>query len=130
MSNRSEHRFEFKASEIAVAAKSEAEYHRARVAHWKERQDAAVGTVQGTISAKLTKQEVTGGQRWAATVDYGDFEAWQELQLAASKIEHHLQELDRYETDARVYSTQGERPYELDTSDVHHFRLGGQKRES
>lgn len=130
MGNRSEHRFEFSAREIAAAATTEAGYHRTRIAHWTERQSAAVERVRETITAKLTKHEVTGGERWAATIDYGDPGAWEELNLAASKIETHRHALDRYETDARVYGTQGDRPYELDTDDVHHFRLGGQAREA
>lgn len=130
MSERSTHKFQFSASAIAQAAKIEAEYHRERLAHWQERLSAAARRVEETISAKLVKTEVTGGERYSAYVDYGDREAWDELQTADGKIQEHRRALDRYETDARVYGTQGDHAYELDTDDVHHFRLGGQERES
>lgn len=129
MSERNNHKFQFSASQIARAAQAEAEYHEQRIEHWREREQAALARVEATIGASVTKHEVTGGTAYGLNATVGDREAWTELQLAERKIRSHQDAADRYRTDHRVYSTQDDRAYELDTDDVHHFRLGGQPRE-
>lgn len=129
MSKRDEHTFEFQASEIAQAAKAEADYHESRVDHWEERAATALVTVKSTIGAKVEEHPVTSGPpQVQIVVDYGDSAAWREYTLAHQKANQHREAADRYRTDERVYGTQ-QRPYELDTNDVHHFRLGGQARD-
>lgn len=125
---RQQHRFQFKAEQIADAAKSEAEYHETRIAHWAERRDKALEAVKQTISAEVTETEVTGGVQASVQVKYGDPEAWQEYRLAYSKVQSHASDMDEYLVDEQLYRTQGDRVYDLDTEDVQHFRLGGQVR--
>lgn len=129
MSSRSEHKFEFKASEIATAAAEARMYHEERLKHWQARSDDALATVEGTIGAKVVRRQQTNGDAADVIVDYGDPDAWREYQLAFGKVRTHRQAAERYQTDERVYGTQGDRPYDLDTDDVHHFHLGGQGRE-
>jgi hypothetical protein len=122
---RNEHKFDFSGSKIARAASMEAEYHRERLAHWHERHEVAKEKVEGTIGAKLAEHEVTGGTQLNVVVDYGDKEAWEELQLAHQKIKVRREAAERYDSDATVYGTQAGRNYQLDADDVQHFRLGG-----
>lgn len=129
MAARTEHKFQFKASEIAAAARAEAEYHEGRVSHWAARRDAALARVTETARVKVTEMQVTGGTQANLVIDYGDPEAWHEYQVAYQKVQSHTAAAERYRTDQRVYATQADRAYELDTDDVHHFRLGGQPRE-
>jgi hypothetical protein len=135
LSERSNHKFQFKASQIAKAAQAEAEYHEERLAHWREREDAARAKVEDTATVRISKHEVTGGNQYNANVDFGDREAWQELLLASEKVQSHGREAERFRSDANVYGTQydggdRDRVYELDSDDVHHFRLGGEPRET
>lgn len=129
MSERTQHRFRFTATQIASAALEEAKYHEQRLEHWTKRAETALATVRDTVSAKVTEHEVTGGKQAGVVVEYGDPEAWREYQLAYGKVQSHREEADRYRTDHTLYSTQHDRSYELDSDDVHHFRLGGQPRE-
>lgn len=130
MSKRTEHTFQFTADRIAGAALTEAMYHEDRLEHWKVRAVDALSTVKETIGAKVIEREQTNGTVADVVVDYGDAEAWREYQQASNKIVRHRAEADRFRTDEQVYGTQDpSRIYELDTDDVHHFRLGGQERE-
>jgi hypothetical protein len=129
MSERASHKFQFNANIIAEAAEAEAAYHDERVVYWEDRLRVALATVKATIGAKVVESEVTGGKRADVIVDYGDPEAWREYQLAYGKVRTHKEAADRYLTDARLYGTQSVQTYELDSDDVHHFRLGGQERE-
>lgn len=129
MSKRSEHTFQFKAFEIAEAAAIEAAYHEERLEHWQHRSAEALVIVRETVGAKITERHVTGGTEVDVVVDYGDPEAWREYQTAFGKIRSHREAAERYRTDQRVYETQNVRVYELDTDDVHHFRLSGEPRE-
>lgn len=129
MSKRSEHTFQFDAAKIAEAARSEAEYHEDRLGYWRAEYDTAIAQVEETIGAKIVRRQITGGEAVDVAVDYGDPDAWQHAQRAFGKIGTHRMAAERYRTDQRVYETQGDRVYELDTDDVHHFRLGGEPRE-
>lgn len=129
MTKRSEHTFQFTAQQLEMAASNEAAYHEKRRAHWQERADTAIVTVKETIGAKVVERAVTGGTEMEVVVDYGDTEAWREYSTAMRKINRHREEAERYRSDQRVYGTQGERFYELDTDDVHHYRLNGAERE-
>lgn len=130
MSERNSHKFQFSASAIARAATAEAEYHEGRVEHWRRRYEKAAERVRLTVGAKVSETEATGGvKHLSVSVDYGDPEAWAEASTAHRKMQEHRNAADRYRTDERVYGTQGDRAYDLDTEDVHHFRLGGQPRE-
>jgi hypothetical protein len=129
VSERNTHKFQFSASAIACAAAAEAEYHEGRIAHWRARSDKALAVVKDTIGAKVVEHQMTGGTAVSIDVDYGEPAAWREYQLAHGKAKSHTEAAERYRTDERVYATQGDRAYDLDTDDVHHFRLGGQGRE-
>jgi hypothetical protein len=129
MSERTDHLFQFDAQKIAAAAEDETAYHEDRMNHWQERAATALERVKATVSAKVTEQEVTNGTQAAVVVEYGYPEAWREYQLAYRKIDSHRAAMERYATDARLYATQGDRTYNLDSEDVHHFRLGGQPRD-
>jgi hypothetical protein len=126
---RDDHTFQFSAAVIAGAAQAEAKYHEERLAYWEAEYEASIQTVEATIGAKVVRRDVTGGQQVDVVVDYGDAEAWAQTQRAFGKIRAHRDAAERFRTDERVYRTQGDRTYELDTDDVHHFRLGGQPRE-
>lgn len=130
MSERTDHLFQFKADAIAAAAGNEAQYHEQRVVHWQDRADEALEIVKASVRAKVTETEHTGGKSAAVVVEYGDPEAWREYQTAYSKVQSHTAAADRYRTDERLYGTQGDHAYKLDSDDVHHFRLGGQEREA
>lgn len=127
---RNTHKFEFSAVAIATAATAEAEYHEARLVHWQQRAHTAIEKVRQQASIKLIEQEVTNGKRYGLHIDHGDPEAWSDYLLAADKVESHRQAAERFRVDERVYGTQGERPYLLDTDDVHFYRLGDQEREA
>jgi hypothetical protein len=129
VSKRSEHLFQFVAADIADAAANEADYHEARLTHWEARKRVALAKVKDTIGAKVEEVSVTGGTDVRVVVDYGDPGAWDEFQLSRQKVNIHRTAAERFRTDERVYRTQLQRAYELDTDDVHHFRLGGQPRE-
>lgn len=129
MSKRNEHTFEFAALEIAEAAATEAQYHEGRVEHWRGRGEAAVLIVRETIGAKVVERHVTGGTEIDVAVDYGDPEAWREYSLAVRKVRSHTEVAEQMRSDQRVYETQGDRRYELDTTDVFHYRLNGAPRQ-
>ncbi len=128
MSKRSEHSFQFTAKEIADAAQAEMEYHEGRAAYWQAEMDEAYKVVEATIGAKIEKQQQTGGWRPVVTVNYGDPAAYQRMQAAAAKVQAHQTFAEQYRTDEQLYRTQA-RTYELDTTDVHYYRLGGGRRE-
>jgi hypothetical protein len=121
---RSEHEFQFKASEIAEAARAEAEYHEDRLEYWGAEFDASFERVEATIGATIKKQHVTGGERFDVAVDYGDPAAYRRMIEAQAKIDRHRDAAEQFRTDEKVYGTQGERVYELSVADVHYYRLG------
>ena len=129
MSKRTEHSFQFKASEIAAAAGEEAKYHEDRVRYWRDEFEKSYKVVESTIGAKIMKRSVTQGELFDVQVDYGDPVAYRRMSESQAKIQKHLDQAERLRTDEKVYSTQGDRSYELDTSDVHYYRLGGGPRE-
>lgn len=126
MTERSTHTFQFPATQIADAAAYEADYHKQRLEHWRERYERAAVRVRETVSAKVAETAATGGiKHLSVAVNYGDPLAWEEATLAHRKSQEHRAAMERFQTDERIYRTQGERTYDLDTEDVHHFRLGG-----
>lgn len=129
MSKRQEHTFQFTAQQIALAAREEAAYHRSRQAYWERELEAATNRVKETAGVKIEKQPITGGWRPHVAVDLGDSAAYSRMQDAFAKVESHREQAEEFETDTGVYGTQGDRVYELATSDVHHYRLGGGRRE-
>lgn len=126
---RKEHTFLFSATDICKAARDEAEYHEARIAYWEEEYDKAVAIVEKTAGARVDKRPITGGYQVDVVVDYGDPAAYRRMQQSFSKIQSHREDAEQFRTDERVYGSQDGRQYELDTEDVHHFRLGGEPRE-
>lgn len=130
MSIRDKHLFQFSAQKIAVAAKAEAVYHREREKYWLEEYEMSLGRVKATAGVEFKEYPVTGGMRVSMEVSYGDLPALNRMQEAYAKLGRHREQAERFETDARVYETQGEQSYDLSTDDVHYFRLGGQPRES
>jgi hypothetical protein len=129
MSKRQEHSFQFKATQIAVAAKAEAEYHEQRIAYWQAEFEKAYARVEATIGAKIERQQVTGGWQSIITVNHGDPAAALRLSQSERKIQDHQKAAERLRSDQQLYETQGERAYDLDTDDVHHYRLGGGPRD-
>ena len=129
MSKRDEHTFEFKAIEIAEAAEKQAVYHEQRLKYWEKEYDSAVRIVQNTIGAKLVKQRLTRGYRVEVVVNYGDPSAYSRLQEAFRKIETHRKSAEEFRSDQQVYSTQGERFYELALDDVQYYHLDGRVQE-
>lgn len=125
---RLEHTFNFSAEIIAQAAREEAAYHKLRSAHWRERQQMALQTVETTIGAKIIQRPVTGGTEVDVIVDYGDPEAWREYQLSTRKVVEHEDAAEGFDVDGRTYGSQQGRMYDLDVGDVQHFRLGGESR--
>jgi hypothetical protein len=129
MSKRDEHTFQFKAIEIAEAAEKQAVYHEKRLKYWEKEYDSAVRIVNNTIGAKLVKHRMTGGYRVEVAVNYGDPTAYSRLQEAFRKIETHREFAERYRSDRQVYSTQGERFYELALDDVQYYHLDRREQE-
>ena len=125
---RAEHRFQFNANMIALAAKAEAEYHWGRMTFWSDAYGKAITEVQATARVEFKEYEVTGGTRMDAVVNYGDPAAWKRAQEAWSKMHEHRLAAERLRTDAALYGSQGERVYELNSDDVHYFRLAGETR--
>lgn len=125
---RQEHRFEFPAAAIAQAAEAEASYHEIRASWWTAEYGMAVEKVRATAFVEIREYEVTGGKRADVVVNYGDPAAYKRMGEAFQKWEEHRLAAERYRTDARLYRTQAGRVYELDTDDVHYFRLGGEAR--
>ncbi len=127
---RDKHSFRFTAGQITAAAKAEAEYHHGRAEHWRQVFDQATARIKDTASIEFQEYPVTGGKRFQAVVKYGDPGAYEKMNTAGGKIDSHRQAADRFATEARVYGSQhADREYELDTADVHYFRLGGNPRE-
>ena len=126
---RKQHTFEFLASDIAEAAASEAEYHRARKTYWEEEYEISVKQVEATIGAKVVKHPSTDGYTVDVIVDYGDRDAYTRLQQAFRKINNHREQAELFESDAATYGLQGERFYELSREDVRFYRLGGEPRD-
>ena len=129
MGERNKHLFEFRASDIAAAAKSEAKYHGGRLDFWRSELETATAKVTETAKVKVDRMQVTGGWRPQVTVDYGDPAAYARMGEAAAKLQSHLSSYDRFTSDAELYGTQGDRAYQLDGDDVAHFRLNGRQRE-
>lgn len=129
MTERTKHRFQFPADQIAKAAEAEATYHAGRVAYWQDELEKSWKIVADTAFVKVTKHQHTGGWSPSVVVDYGDPDAYQRMGQAGAKIQSHEQARDRYKSDADVYATQESRVYDLDLEDVSHFRLNGAKRE-
>jgi hypothetical protein len=129
MSKRDEHTFEFKAIEISEAAEKQAVYHEQRLKYWEKEYDSAVRIVNNTIGAKLVKQRLTRGYRVEVVVNYGDPSAYSRLQEAFRKIETHRKSAEEFRSDQQVYSTQGERFYELALDDVQYYHLDGRVQE-
>lgn len=129
MSERNKHLFQFSANKIAEAAYREAEYHAQRLEYWRGELDAATKTVEQTASVSVKRIPVTNGWQPQVVVDYGDPAAYQRMGEAAQKINRHLSEGDRFRSDADLYTTQGERVYDLDGEDVAHFRFNGRVRD-
>lgn len=128
MSKRSEHTFQFRAEEIARAAAEEAEYHEKRERIWREEYEKSIKQVEKTIGAKVVRRDITGGETIDVAIDYGDQAAWKHAQRAFAKIREHAEMSERFRSDEKIYGTQNGRVYELDTDDVHHFRLGNEER--
>lgn len=130
MAERAKHLFEFKATDIAKAAREESRYHTERLLFWQKELAEATEIVEKTAKVTVKRQEHTGGWSPVVAVDYGDPAAYQRMQQAAQKIQSHRAAADRFESDGTLYGTQGDRYYELDAEDVAHFRLNGRERES
>ena len=126
--SRDKHEFQFTATAIAGAAAREAEYHRAREEYWRNEYRKATETVKATASVEVKTYPVTGGERADVVVNYGDPSAYKRMTEGFQKAGAHRQDAERYETEARIYGTQGDRVYELSGTDVHYFRLGGEER--
>jgi len=88
----------------------------------------AISSIAGA-RIELTKFPVTGGDRIDLDIKYGDASEYRRMQEAFNKAEAHRKAAERYRTDQRIYGSQNGRTYELDAEDVHHFRLGGERRE-
>jgi hypothetical protein len=127
---RDKHTFQFSAGQIAEAAKDEAAYHSDRVSYWKGVLERCIDRVKDTAEIQFEEVDVTGGKRLQVSVKYGDQLAYQKMSLAYGKIDSHRAAAERFETDARVYGSQSaDRVYDLDTADVHYYRLGGNPRD-
>lgn len=126
---RKEHSFQFHASQIAEAAKREAEYHEDRATYWAGEMETAYDVVERTMGVKIVKQQHTGGWSPSVTVDYGDPAAYSRMQGAGAKVQSHQKAAEQFRTDEKLYGTQGDRVYDLDVTDVHYYRLGGGSRE-
>lgn len=129
MSKRDEHTFQFKASQIAEAAKKQAIYHEKRLKFWKKEYDGAVIIVEKTIGAKLIRREVTGGYRIDVVVNYGDPSAYERTNEAFEKMESHRESAEGFRSNQQVYATQGDRTYELALDDVQYYHLDGRAEE-
>jgi len=122
---REKHLFEFTGEKIAEAAKAQADYHAGRLDYWREEYEQAADTIRKTAKIDFREVAVTGGSRFEAVICYGDPGALARLDEACRKIMTHKQAHERFASDARIYATQGDRCYELETADVHYYRLGG-----
>lgn len=129
MSKRAEHTFQFEAGAIETAASQEAAYHEDRASYWRKEQERAAEAAIAGAQIELHKFPVTGGDRIDLAIKYGDAAEYGRMQEAFTKAERHRQAAERYRTDQRIYGSQNGRTYELDSDDVHHFRLGGEPRE-
>jgi len=129
-SKREEHVFLFTAKEIADATKKQVDYHNARTTWWEKEYLRADGELQKTMKIIRKENQVTGGVHIDYSVDFGDQTEYRRMQEAYQKIQSHKQLAQRYEIDRSMYNTQGDRTYELTTSDVHYFHLAGEENES
>ncbi len=129
MSKRNEHTFKFKANQIAEAAEIQAIYHEKRLAYWEKEYNDNVLIVEKTIGAKLVRQQMTRGYRIDVVVDYGDPSAYRRLNEAFEKMESHRELAEQFWSDQKVYSTQGDRSYDMDLGDVQYYHLDGRAQE-
>lgn len=127
---RDKHSFQFTAGQITEAAKAEQAYHQDRMNYWREIFENATARIKKTASIEFQEYPVTGGKRFQAVVKYGDPAAYEKMNTAGGKIDSHRAAAERFATETHVYGSQEPfRVYELDTADVHYFRLGGNPRE-
>ena len=126
---RAEHSFFFTASKISKAAGACAVYHEQRVGYWKSEYSIDYDRVKETAGVKFVEQQVTGGVRKEVVVDYGDGTAYMRMNEAWGKWNQHSDRAKSFRIDEALYATQGERAYELNVSDVHYYRMGGEKPE-
>jgi hypothetical protein len=129
MAERTKHLFRFPAAKIAAAAAGEANYHDERLSYWQEELEKATVTVERTASVSVKRLDHSNGWSPQVIVDYGDQTAYRRMQEAGSKIQTHIVARDRFKSDAQLYSTQGDRAYDLDAEDVSHFRFNGRIRD-
>jgi hypothetical protein len=128
--SRSDHSFQFPAATIAAAADAEAEYHRERRDYWRLELARSIERVRETARIDVREFSVTGGTRVDVVVDYGDQASYKRMQEAQAKAAAHSEQAGRYELEARLYASQGDRVYELDGDDVAFYRLNGAEREA
>jgi hypothetical protein len=129
MSERNKHLFQFAAKQIAEAAGLEAAYHAGRALYWQRQLEDATATVEKTASVSVKRVPHTGGWSPQVVVDYGDVAAYQRMGQAGQKINTHTTARDRFKSDEDLYTTQGDRVYDLDAEDVAHFRFNGRIRD-
>lgn len=128
--NQDKHLFQFNGAKIASACAAEQGYHQERLDYWRAEQERIVAEARGlTAVVKVEEQAVTGGKRYQIVADISGAQAlnWK-LQTAGSKIDHHRGKVEEYKLKGAAYSTQAERAYELDPTDVAYFRLNGGER--
>lgn len=121
---RIDHTFEFKAGDIAAAARERVNHHRERLLYWEAELDRSIATVKETASIVVREFDVTGGKRVDLAIDFGDGAARRRMEEAQRKIEQHRADAERFEAEALLYGSQDRaRRYELDADDVRALRL-------
>lgn len=126
-----QHLFQFTGEQIAFAANAERDYHNDRLVWWRTEQQVQIEKAHGlTAIVKVREQAITGGKRVEV---YADITGVQEINWRLSecgnKIDLHRRMADEYNLKGAAYSTQADRYYELDPSDVQYFRLAGGPRD-
>lgn len=119
MSLKSTHKFTFKANEISLAAIKRANYHDERLRFWKEEQQKAIALAK-EAGVEIREHEISGGIDVEVIIDRS---ISNRLTECSNKIQEHQSLASRLKIEAAAYSTQGERPYELDPDDIVYFRL-------
>lgn len=125
MSKRNEHLFQFSGKDISEAATSEAKYHSERATHWNEVYEQAAIEAK-TAGVTIKEYDVTGGKRADVIIDTS---VGNRLSESVNKRTRHQEQANSFKIESAAYGTQLGRMYELDSSDVIHFRLAGGARD-
>lgn len=122
MSQRQEWLFEYPVGLLRQAAQERMEYHRVKLAHWREEEKRLEEAVR--LSVRLQpKPGVTSGQTVMANVPVYDQTVVSELATAQGRAREHEQRLEEYRRWCILLEAESDRSFPLDFQDAQFFGI-------